>query len=170
MTNKVSDAQFTIGQLLDENAKRDAVHFAVAPQVADKAYTPGEDFNAVGIVDPFLKAPVKQGERFWLFLYPNTITSLRHHWTHPAFPETEAESSKEWMTRWAMEHVSEDYYGDSGKCSEAEAYAFALDLGLTHNLGPYEDARDYIDDTWWHHWEKLTGQQGDRKAYFRCAC
>ena len=41
--------------------------------------------SPVGIVDPFLKEPVEPGERFYIFLFPNTVTGLRHVWTHPAF-------------------------------------------------------------------------------------
>lgn len=39
-----------------------------------------------------------------------------------------------------------------------------------HHIGPYEDARDYIDDTWWTHWETITGARGERGSYFSCSC
>lgn len=87
-----------LGHLADADARRDAVHIAVAPVVAGTYLLPGDNVtldddgcayaalpNTIGIVDPFLRCPVQKGERFWLFLYPGTVTSLRHVWTHPAF-------------------------------------------------------------------------------------
>ena len=86
-----------IGKLLTEAGGRDAVHVAIAPTTAPCELQPGQHVNqdgypenpevrTVGIVDPFLREPVRKGERFWLFLYPNSVTSLRHEWTHPAYP------------------------------------------------------------------------------------
>lgn len=87
----------TLGKLAGEHEGRDAIHVAVAPAVAAETLTPGQHIGLhddgragpgvppIGIVDPFLTSAVEEGQRFWLLLYPNTITSLRHVWTHPAF-------------------------------------------------------------------------------------
>lgn len=78
-------------------AGRDCVHIAIAPCVAGEALKPGDHVGVmpdgsvhrglppVGVVDPFRLTGVAKGERCWVCLYPGSIRSLRHVWTHPAF-------------------------------------------------------------------------------------
>lgn len=91
-----TDALETLGMIIDETQKRDAIHLAVEPVIAKERLLPGQNVgvngiteNPMGIVDPFLKNPVEIGQRFWLVVYPRQINSLRYVWTHPAFPDTE---------------------------------------------------------------------------------
>jgi len=87
-----------LGQKIPDDIEvmRDAIHVAVFPCIADDNMEPGtavrinEDGTAsdgysdnVGIVDPFLDCPVYVGEKFWVFLFPNTVTGMRHQWQHP---------------------------------------------------------------------------------------
>lgn len=193
-----TDAVATIGMLIPEHAGRDAIHLAVEPVVAGERLAPGQHIGflpdgtvgqksaeLLGIVDPFLAGTLFPGDRFWLVVYPRTITSLRHVWAHPSFKPAEIEApekpsnkdySKEWMQRWANEHMSSDYYGDydggydDNKVPDEVAYANAIRAGHTHSVGSHEDARDHINDEWWGHWEVITGEKGDREEYFSCSC
>jgi hypothetical protein len=192
-----TDALETLGtHPIPDNSGRDAIHLAVEPAVAGIRLRPGErvkiddgyavpaTHDATGIVDPFLSDLVQSGQRFWFVLLPRTITSLRHVWSHPEFPEEasyhadaddhyvapDKAASEAWMRKWAMENVSYDYYGDRDKVSEAEAFAFAIQAGERNHIGPYESARDSINDEWWTHWEAITGKRGDRDTYFSCSC
>lgn len=182
-----------IGKLITTEQHRDAIHVAIAPVIAGEELEPGQKIaiskgtrtvaftgnkhDVVGIVDPFLSKPVKPGEQFWMFLLPNTITSLRHNWSHPAFSEesvTEYDSSKSeiWMRKWAIEHMTEDYSADGGISTPQRAFEQAIEAGRENHVGPNEDARDHIDNDWWDHWENITGEKAGprRDNYFSCSC
>ena len=95
-----TDALDTLGTIIDDKQKRDAIHLAVEPVIAGQPLLAGEritvrdgvawaavDDQVLGIVDPFLFGGVATGERFWFVMLPRMVHSLRHVWTHPAFPE-----------------------------------------------------------------------------------
>lgn len=96
-----TDALATLGTIITESEKRDAIHLAVYPVESADYFIPSMDCkldddgkaarasgaeDGVGIVDPFLREQVKPGEWFWLVVYPRQITSLRHVWEHKSFP------------------------------------------------------------------------------------
>ena len=100
-----TDALKTLGTIIDETAKRDAIHLAVEPVIAghlastrrryriSRRAIPRQESSAgannpVGIVDPFLETTVFTGQHFWLVVYRRQQSrALRHVWTHPGFPE-----------------------------------------------------------------------------------
>lgn len=177
-----------LGHLIDANQKRDAIHIAVAPVVATERLSPGQDIgfieegnkekvcghakNPIGIVDPFLTMAVFKGDRFWMFLYPYSITSLRHAWTHPAFSTRQPEedplqaASVKWLREFA-EDIGLDYDTviRAGKTwiEEHEGYVFDHDT-------PDRCWSDRLD--FWRNWEVVTGMKADDQSGvpFQCAC
>lgn len=80
-----------LGELVTGDTGRDAIHIALLPRTAVRVLRPGEHMK-YGVVDPFLKEPVQPGQRYLLMLYPNTISDLRHVWTHPGFDDEPPET------------------------------------------------------------------------------
>lgn len=183
------DTQFLLGKLIEEGAKRDAIHIAVAPVVAAANLQPGQHIAFIqegntelvgttgpqigpfiGIVDPFLKEMVLKGQRFWMFLLPNTITSLRHQWTHPAFGATvdEREESRRWLESFADRLFSYDPDPDEGTrfdalISGAESGRFGTDIEYGDDCQPTGE--------FWMHYERYTGRTVARRhTSFRCSC
>jgi hypothetical protein len=169
-----------IGELAHEGALRDAIHIAVAPVVsADDWLSPGDEVgfvlgsntkvkgkdrvygqDVIGVVDPFLRDHVRKGERFWVFLLPNTITFLRHHWEHPAFVPAPPPSSdsEAWLRRFADEwnFNYDDMIREASDTSPSEwghyVVAMGRDLHSRGELGSDEPL-------FWQHLEAMTGQK-----------
>lgn len=173
-----------LGEVIRGEQHRDAIHIAVAPVVAAMHLEAGDrigldsegkaSVNAtkIGIVDPFLNQPVEPGEQFWMFLNPNTVTGMRHHWSHPQFPmvsqsalDLERQASIEWLT------------------------GAAVQLGVSYDTlisdysdlvtGDYINNGEHIRDIWyglseefWKHRKIVTGVDVDEnnRGGFTCSC
>ena len=194
----MKDAVATMGMILPDDAGgRDAVHVAVFSAVSDERLSPGQhvspvgsqsgmDVNVcsagnkgIGIVDPFVAGMIPIGERFWVYLYPRTITALSHRWSHPAFEATETV-----YTPPADKLVSEQWLRDFCERSDCPGYETVLgaasevvDGGVVgwsaeHLHFNDRDAHGDIPDEFWDHVEVVLGRpiQGERAKYFSCSC
>lgn len=197
--HSMADPQF--GRLVpaDFPDERDAIHIATAAVFALEDLNPGDhvgfttkdndkmgrsEIAPLGIVDPFLPKPVKKGERFWVFLYPGTIQSLRHNWTHPSFDvrqqlirAIEETPAKKRMKAFAAS-LSGDEDWDGNKYGEV-TFEELIDRATQYvNGGEYwsEGGRfegQGLYDEFWDDFEELTGlkvPEGDRYSFFSCSC
>lgn len=171
-----------IGKLVIGPAHRDAIHIAVAPVVAGCLMVSGAhvgiDANGtcapgakphIGIVDPFLTAPVSAGETFWLFLYPKTITSLRHNWTHPAFDdddETKKAASEKWLREFAEEvGIGYERLVEGARNWVAFENYIMLDVDVPRVVG------QKVKEMWAHLWIAHRIKPADNERHFiSCNC
>jgi hypothetical protein len=176
-----------IGQIIETEQHRDAIHIAVAPVTAGRTLLPGLHVGfategdtetvtdaaekLIGICDPFLSRKIEKGERFWMLLYPGSITSLRHDWTHPSFakeavaPKANNES-EEWL-KWYADEVGLSY---QAVMDAADAYVTS---GRYHTFGygtpevVYEKREEF-----WKHYQIATGKTVEETdaTFFSCSC
>ena len=192
--HSMADPQF--GRLVpaDFPDERDAIHIACAAVYATEDLNPGDhvgfvdkrqdhmgrsELAPVGVVDCFLPRPVKKGERFWVFLYPGTIKSLRHSWTHPSFDvrqqlirAMEETPAKKRMKEFAAElsqDASESLITFEELIDRATQYVnggeYWSEGGRFEGQGLYGE--------FWDDFEELTGlkvPEGDRYSFFSCSC
>jgi hypothetical protein len=176
-----------IGKLLGEGFQKDAIHIAVVPVIAGQDMLPGQPVKIShiggkamaweiydeekyeGVVDPFLREPVKDGERFFLFLVPGTITGLRHDWTHPAFPSSATSTDRSESERWLRDYA-ERYCADYDEMLEGAVSGLGFCFGDDDGPPQYRNA----EDEFWRHVEAVTGKRFSEKhrenTPFRCAC
>jgi hypothetical protein len=191
------DAVATMGAVLpDDTGGRDAVHVAVFAAVSDDKLMPGQAVSilahddktvivkglvdgkkGVGIVDPFIDAPIKSGQRFWVYLYPRTITALAHRWSHPAFekadtsyvPPSQKLVSEKWLKDFCKSHDAPDYKTFMQVVRDhldSKSNEKSLFVGS-------QDAHGDIPDELWDHVGNVLGRaigDDEKPKYFSCSC
>jgi len=175
-----------LGKIITTPQQRDAIHIAVAPVVAGMRLDPGQhvgadgrtDSVAVGIVDPFLTRTVSSGQTFWLFLYPETVTGMRHHWKHPDFDAVNKDASERWLRVFIAKSDCPDYdtvmnaaVGDHHK-NDGEDNSSYNDDGVYLHFNGW-DAHGDIPPEFWDHVEVVTGKKiphSERARKFSCSC
>lgn len=178
-----------LGKIVRGNPRRDAIHVAVIAVEAGQLLPPGahvgrmpdgafgQQKDCLGVVDPFLVEDVKKGQHFWLFLYPNTVTSLRHHWAHPGFPDLDDGQSmnpgeaETWLKKLAHE-VGQDYESLIEAGREVAVAGFAsVYCGESFRGALYDDGKR---EAYWLAWSAVTGepipQAGRDGNTFSCRC
>jgi hypothetical protein len=194
-----TDALATLGTLIDETQKRDAIHLAVIPVKAGCNLRPAQDVfidldglasafyggqgepEPLGIVDPFVRLnypeTIRPGQWFWLVIYPRKITSLRHVWSHPAFVdegviETVPLAAKEFSRQWLEDFAERLFsYAPDGMTRLDVLLAGAEKGGFSQDIeyGPGLAP----NSEFWFHYEQYTGRKvmkANRRDYFRCSC
>jgi hypothetical protein len=193
-----ADTISQIGKRLAPTQQRDAVHIAVCPVRCTEHFLPGEhvgikdgkaiknrggSVECVGILDPFMPHCMVGDEYVFVFLYPGSITSLRHEWTHPKIdapialvaaapaPVNDRAVSEAWLRQYAKRVNS--YFADNGD----QAYETLMEdiRGGTityhgtdmHSFGELQDA-----DELQHHASIVLGRQVNwgEFEYFSCSC
>lgn len=190
----MSDIQHTIGKQLSGQEERDAIHIAVIPvTITENGLRPGERVklvfgttNAVrgvrgdsydGVIDPYIDLGVAwelpEGSRVWMFLKPNTVTGMRHHWAwdkldHPVSVGDHEGWLRDFADRWQFDY--DQMMGAALAAVRGErdyVVAQGVDLHSREELG-----EDY--DIFWGHIEAITGKkvsdENREKVVWSCSC
>jgi hypothetical protein len=186
--------QPNIGDTPRPGARRDAIHFAVAPAVAAHDLVRGSRVGFVGessmvgstnpgkeigVVDPFRRYDVPAGETFWLMLFPNTITGIRHTWSHPAFADEDVPGTTKANTEQRQKAASFLIeLAAELKMPYAELVEIlrqcngGIDVHVLPFYTPDRLCDEYDRRHMWRCWEIVSGERAkDLNAYvFRCSC
>lgn len=175
-----------LGRLITTPQHKDATHVALAPITAGEKLRPGEHVlartdgvavkpssmeEAVGIVDPFLREPVQEGQKFWLFVYPNTVTGMRHEWEHPMFPDPKAWENFSGTGERRIREIAADLGISYEKLMQGTADWIAHGRYLSE--GPVLEGA-VVPDDFWEAYEKVVGKTvpSDKiqPSFFSCSC
>jgi hypothetical protein len=166
---------------------RDAIHVAVISVTAWGSLNRGDrvkwhrkgvsvrvchsDEDAIGIVNPFLN---RAEGTVWIMLYPNTVTGMKHHWSHPDFDQIEIdlELAERTIERMA-ETLGMSSYDD---CSARDRLIQDANEYCRHQSGVWgsdyymADPQDW--ENFWKAYSVVTGnpRPTENRVPFRCAC
>lgn len=92
---------------------------------------------------------IQKGQRFWVFMFPNTITGLRHDWTHPALTVSQPKNESEaWLRGFADKlnfRWDELLQAANDRDSGGYVTAYGIDLHSVTELDPGDE------ELFWHH-------------------
>jgi hypothetical protein len=196
-----TDALEVLGNIItDKDVGRDAIHLACEPVIAGVPLFPGQHIGRlkdgrygpaaeklVGIVDPFLTHQVLIDQKFLLVVYPRTITSLRHVWSHPDFVEDvdqREEAAKKYYNRDEKEAALERLFvaaNDFGETLDpvvsAQNVVDAMDYGYITVYGTDAYGKIDIPTELWYLYRAAYGRTAaydpsntDDGVYFSCSC
>lgn len=175
-----------LGKIITTREKKDAIHIAIIPLKATEKIWPGEkvslvnqnsfkrnSIDSIGIVDPFLDQPVFPGQTCWIFLFPNSITSLRHDWTHPAFKDMTEDNNTITELKKSINFIKE--FSKKAGISYEEmleaANKYIIDGEYLCDGGRWESF--FVPEEFWDHYEIVVGtkvKDSDRGTFFSCTC
>lgn len=178
-----------LGRLARGDERRDAVHIAITPCEASEALKPGQHVGVdamgrlsartehkIGIVDPFLRRDVEEGQRCFLCLYPNTITSLRHEWVHPAISAQEPMDDLRIVAERVANLCGKTY---QALMDDASDFHYSVEHSphfpdwIMDNSERYKDVPGDDWEKFWQHWERVTGKKQnacERYSPYTCSC
>jgi len=182
-----------IGKIITEKQARDAIHVPVMPVTLppNEYWSPGQwvsflngklvktKTDAIGIIDPFLKENwLREGTQVWIFLFPGSITSLRHDWSHPVVEEALKTSTHKESEAWVRGFLKDKFmYGEhlDGK-PDYEGYNEVIYEDFIEQVRrgePFVFNSDYHgeeDALLRFHLENILGERLGKDVYFGCSC
>lgn len=188
----MSETQEFIGKFHTQELPRDAIHIAVCPVGAGCTLCPGQAIcfkegsksivmdaggDYIGIVDPYLKVDkVSKGMMFYMFLNPNSVTSLSHSWTHPAFADANDKAKAEKWLKDITEH-GYSYEDDSSITSFDYAVSSFKSGDIPYFSDTFTDKLNVSPEMRKKYWDMLevyTGKMATEEQrnleYFSCSC
>ena len=196
-----------VGKILGADAtpgERDAIHIAVITAEATESLRPGVSCgllagtffassmtDPIGIVDPFLTKLVRKGQKFRIFLTPNTITGLRHLWTHPTILDERPAAAIDLDSPEARHTARQMQENLNGRKLMVLEYCKSLHKPYDELMDDLREVAESGDNKWintdvydplepanwrtiWEHFENITGLKkpediGDYAPY-SCSC